>query len=201
MNRRTPRKKPGDEVEKRTLTPKQQRFVAEYLVDVNATQAAIRAGYSTKTAQQIGAENLLKPVIAAAVHAKQEQHLEKIDFVVEDVLRAVQRHVRADGRADVRDLFQKGRLLDPQAWSDDAAMNVAGFDVVKRNITSGDGLVDTIIKVKVKDQSRYVEMGMKHFGLLLERLHLTTDAEVMKILDAGRQHAHERNRKRGGKVA
>ncbi len=41
------------------LTPKQQRFVAEYLVDLNATQAAIRAGYSTKTAQQIGAENLL----------------------------------------------------------------------------------------------------------------------------------------------
>ena len=111
------------------------------------------------------------------------------------MLRAVQRHVRADGRADVRDLFQKG-----QAWSDDAAMNVSGFDVVKRNITSGDGLVDTIIKVKVKDQSRYVEMGMKHFGLLLERLHLTTDAEVMKILDAGRQHAHERNRTRGGKT-
>ena len=182
-------------MEKCALTPKQQRFVAEYLVDLNATQAAIRAGYSTKTAQQIGAENLLKPVIAAAINVKQEQHLEKIDFVVEDVLRAVQRHVRADGRADVRDLFQKG-----QAWSDDAAMNVSGFDVVKRNITSGDGLVDTIIKVKVKDQSRYVEMGMKHFGLLLERLHLTTDAEVMKILDAGRQHAHERNRTRGGKT-
>ncbi len=88
----------------------------------------------------------------------------------------------------------------PQAWSDDAAMNVAGFDVVKRNVTAGDGLVDTIIKVKVKDQSRYVEMGMKHFGLLLERLHLTTDAEVMKILDAGRQHAHEQSLRGGGLV-
>ncbi len=40
------------------LTPKQQRFVEEYLIDLNATQAAIRAGYSEKTANEIGAENL-----------------------------------------------------------------------------------------------------------------------------------------------
>ena len=45
------------------LTPKQRRFVNEYLIDLNATQAAIRAGYSKKTAQQIGAENLSKPVM------------------------------------------------------------------------------------------------------------------------------------------
>lgn len=46
------------------LTPKQERFCEEYLIDLNATQASIRAGYSKKTAQQIGAENLLKPVIS-----------------------------------------------------------------------------------------------------------------------------------------
>ncbi len=43
------------------LNPKQQRFVDEYLIDLNATQAAIRAGYSEKTAAVIGAENLIKP--------------------------------------------------------------------------------------------------------------------------------------------
>ena len=46
------------------LTAKQESFVREYLIDKNATQAAIRAGYSEKTAQQTGSENLLKPVIA-----------------------------------------------------------------------------------------------------------------------------------------
>lgn len=51
------------------LIPKKQRCVEEYLVDSNATQAAIRAGYSEKTAQQTGSENLLKPVIAAAIEA------------------------------------------------------------------------------------------------------------------------------------
>lgn len=47
------------------LTQKQQRFVDEYLISGNATQAAIKAGYSKRSAQQTGAENLLKPVIKA----------------------------------------------------------------------------------------------------------------------------------------
>lgn len=50
-----------------TLTPKQARFVDEYLVDFNATQAAIRAGYSEKTAYSIGWENLRKPEIKKAI--------------------------------------------------------------------------------------------------------------------------------------
>ena len=49
------------------LTPKQQLFVQEYIIDFNATQAAIRAGYSQNTAQEIGSENLSKPIIADAV--------------------------------------------------------------------------------------------------------------------------------------
>jgi phage terminase small subunit len=53
------------------LTPKQQRFVEEYLIDLNATQAAIRAGYSPRTAYAIGSENLAKPEIKAALQAGQ----------------------------------------------------------------------------------------------------------------------------------
>ncbi len=49
------------------LTDKQARFVEEYLVDLNATKAAIRAGYSEKSARQIGAETLHKPEVAQAV--------------------------------------------------------------------------------------------------------------------------------------
>ena len=56
------------------LTGKQQRFVEEYLVDMNATQAAIRAGYSEKTARNIGCENVTKPDIQAAIaKSRQEQ--------------------------------------------------------------------------------------------------------------------------------
>jgi phage terminase small subunit len=49
------------------MTPKQERFIQEYLVDLNATQAAIRAGYSARTAREIGRENLDKPDIQAAL--------------------------------------------------------------------------------------------------------------------------------------
>ena len=49
------------------LTPKQELFCTEYMIDLNATQAAIRAGYSKHTAQAIGAENLTKPLIAAEI--------------------------------------------------------------------------------------------------------------------------------------
>lgn len=68
------------------LTPKQQRFVQEYLIDLNATQAAIRAGYSKKTAEQIGYENLRKPEIAAAIEAKRLKVAEKAELSVGWVL-------------------------------------------------------------------------------------------------------------------
>ena len=56
-----------------TLTNKQERFVQEYLIDLNATQAAIRAGYSKHTAKDIGCENLAKPNIADAIAIAQEK--------------------------------------------------------------------------------------------------------------------------------
>lgn len=58
------------------LTPKQRRFVEEYCVDFNATQAAIRAGYSERTAYSIGSENLIKPEISEAI----ENRLESLDL-------------------------------------------------------------------------------------------------------------------------
>lgn len=58
------------------MSPKAARFVAEYLIDLNATQAAIRAGYSKKSAASIGEENLRKPEIAAAIRTAQFERAE-----------------------------------------------------------------------------------------------------------------------------
>ena len=69
------------------LTPKQEGFISEYLVDLNATQAAIRAGYSRRTARQIGVENLSKPVIAAAVSAAKRERAEATKIDAEYVLK------------------------------------------------------------------------------------------------------------------
>jgi len=62
------------------LTPKQEAFVREYLIDLNATQAAIRAGYSAKTAYSVGHENLSKPEIADFIATAQSEHAEKCDI-------------------------------------------------------------------------------------------------------------------------
>ena len=96
------------------LTPKQQRFVEEYLIDLNATQAAIRAGYSRRTARQIGQENLSKPVVAAAVaEAKRERSdstkidaeyvLKRLHQIVERCLQEVKPALHSKTRQPMKD--------------------------------------------------------------------------------------------------
>lgn len=70
----------------KTLTAKQSRFVSEYLIDSNATQAAIRAGYSEKTAAVIGAQNLIKLNIAAAIKAGQNNIGKRNELTIDDIL-------------------------------------------------------------------------------------------------------------------
>ena len=73
------------------LTPKQQRFVEEYLIDLNATQAAIRAGYSEKTAKSVGHENLTKPDIAKAIQEAQNKRVERTEITQDYVLTNIQK--------------------------------------------------------------------------------------------------------------
>lgn len=81
-----------------TLTSKQQRFVGEYLVDNNATQAAIRAGYSAKTARQQAAENLSKPVIQTEIAAARKRQQQRTEITADRVLREAWNQVTADAR-------------------------------------------------------------------------------------------------------
>ncbi len=69
-----------------TLTPKQTRFVQEYLIDLNATAAARRAGYSAKTAKAMGCENLTKPDIQAAVAEAQDARVERTLISQDEVI-------------------------------------------------------------------------------------------------------------------
>ena len=71
------------------LTPKQKKFCDEYLIDLNATQAAIRAGYSKKTAKQIATENLSKPYLQEYIKKKQEKLENKTDITLEKIVNAI----------------------------------------------------------------------------------------------------------------
>ena len=74
---------------KKQLTPKQVLFIQEYLVDSNATQAAIRAGYSKKTAMQIGEQNLRKLDIATGIAVAQAERAVRTEITQDDTLRMV----------------------------------------------------------------------------------------------------------------
>lgn len=82
------------------MTPKQEAFVREYLVDLNATQAAIRAGYSQRTAHVIGHENLKKPEIAITIEAAMDARAKRTaitaDYVLEGIRDTIER-CRAPG--------------------------------------------------------------------------------------------------------
>ncbi|MBC3105685.1 terminase small subunit [Staphylococcus haemolyticus] len=68
------------------LTKKQEMFVEEYIIDLNATQAAIRAGYSKKTAGQIGEQNLKKLEIQQAINEKLAEKKEKLIMKQDEIL-------------------------------------------------------------------------------------------------------------------
>ena len=94
------------------LTNKQQMFVKEYLIDLNATQAAIRAGYSEKTAGQTAHEYLKKPEIAAEIQSAMDTRAEIVGINAQDVLESI-KHIRSMTMADCKysDALKANELL------------------------------------------------------------------------------------------
>jgi phage terminase small subunit len=168
------------------LTPKQARFVVEYLKDLNGTQAAIRAGYSESTARQQACRLLTNADIAATVAEQQQQQLTHAELTATATLEAIRRQVQGDVRA----LFDEhGNLRPIKELSAEEASLIAGFEVVIKNAAAGDGHTDTVHKVKLKNQERFVEMAAKHFGLLTEKLEITGGAELIDRLMGARRRA------------
>ena len=83
------------------LTAKQQRFCDEYLIDLNATQAAIRAGYSEKTAYAIGQENLKKPDIKKCIQERMDEKEKKLIADQDEVLKYLTAVLRGESNAFV----------------------------------------------------------------------------------------------------
>lgn len=148
----------------RKLTPKQQRFVEEYLVDLNATQAAIRAGYSAKTARQIGEQNLSKLDIAAAISAAQVSRSKRIEVDADYVLH---RLVEID-QMDVLDILTDDMSLKPVSeWPKIWRQYLSGFDLSEIFEGTGDQreMVGILKKIKWPDKVKNLELLGKHVGV------------------------------------
>lgn len=153
------------------LTPKQDRFVQEYLVDLNATAAAKRAGYNSKTAYSIGQENLKKPEIQSAIQ-EAKINLQKRTEITQDM---VIRETAKLAFFDVRKMFdQNGKPLDISELDDDTAAALVGLDV--QDIADPDGdYVGYVKKYKMADKLKALELLGRRVGAF-EKQDMRADA-------------------------
>lgn len=159
------------------LTDKQQRFVEEYMVDLNATQAAIRAGYSYDTARSIASENLSKPDIQEAIQLKRKAITESTGITAERVLNEYAKIAFSDIR---NVLTVDGGLKDSSEWDDDTASAVSM--VKSMEVTSPEGeKLGTNREVKLYDKLRALEALGKHIGLFEKDNNQKTQSGVVTI--------------------
>lgn len=170
-----------------SLSPKHARFVAEYLKDLNGTQAAIRAGYSAKSARVQGTRLLADAAIAAAVAKKTAKRLAKADLTAERVLEEYRRLAFID----VRSYFdEQGNVKPMSQLTADQGAALASLEVVLKNAEAGDGHTDRVHKFKVWDKTRALEALAKHFGLLADQMHVKLTV-TLEDLVAGAADAHD----------
>jgi phage terminase small subunit len=103
------------------LTPKQERFVQEYLLDLNATQAAIRAGYSAKAAKEIGYRQLTKAHIAAEIEKAQTKRAERCEVTADWVIDELRKLASANMADYMKSTPEGGIRLDFAALTRDQA--------------------------------------------------------------------------------
>lgn len=151
--------------------PKQAAFIAEYLIDGNATQAALRAGYSPKTAYSIGQENLKKPEIAAKLAEKQAEVDARFKVRLDEMQLTEERVAREVARLsffDPRKMFAPdGRPLNVTELDDDTAACIVGLDVLEEYAGTGEDrvLVGHVKKYKIADKNAALDKAAKILGL------------------------------------
>lgn len=162
------------------LTPKQKRFVAEYLVDLNATAAAKRAGYNQKTAYSIGQENLKKPEIQSAIQEARTERQKRTEITQDMVLLEIAKLAFFD----VRKMFDKnGKPLDISELDDDTAAALVGLDVQDIKDADSGYFLGYVKKYKMADKLKALELLGKHVGAFDPKVDQSNDNEVRIVID------------------
>jgi phage terminase small subunit len=145
------------------LTPKQERFVSEYLKDLCGAAAAVRTGYSPKTADRQAYALLRKPEISKVVAAAEKQRLEANKVSATRVVEETRRIGFNDPR---RFIDANGNLKPITEWTEEMAAAVSKIEVVKKNASAGDGHTDVVVKLWFWNKNQALELLSKHLGLL-----------------------------------
>ena len=172
------------------LTPKQEIFIAEYLVDLNATRAAISAGYSAKTADTQGARLLVNVKVAAEIAKQQGKRLAKLEITAERVLN----ELALMGFANMLDYISIGK--DGQADIDLSALTreqAASIQEITVDTTggAGDGERRLVLRNKFKlgDKRGSLELLGRHLKLFTDKLELSGNVNLADTVAAARKRA------------
>ncbi|MDP3552641.1 terminase small subunit [Methylocystis sp.] len=154
------------------LTPKQAAFVENYLLDLNATQAAIRAGYSKRTANEQAARLLANVSVAAAIAEAMRLRAERNDVSADRVLRELARIAFFDvGKA----FTPEGTLKPLSEMDEDTRRAIAGLEV---SALYEDGeQIGALSKIKLGDKIRALDLIGRHLGMLDSKITVRGDAE------------------------
>ena len=153
------------------LTAKQKRFVAEYMLDLNATQAAIRAGYSQRRASEIAYQLLQKTPVQDAIAAAQEIREKRLDITADRVVAELARLAFADTTTAVR--IEGGRVVVQDTDEMDENTRRAISEISETKTLNGGTL-----KIKFHDKVKALELLSRHLGILNDKLSVNAKTEV-----------------------
>ncbi len=169
------------------LTDKQKQFCHEYLIDLNATQAAIRAGYSEDTAKQIGSENLTKLDVHQYVSDLKAIRSERTEITQDKVLKEFAKIAFAD----IRDFYNsEGNLRQPHELDDNAAACLSAVDIDEiKEFDQDKGQMNVIgvtKKIKLHSKISALDSLGKHLGLFekdnKQKVQDPVNSEVLALI-------------------
>lgn len=151
------------------LTGRQALFCREYIIDLNSTQAAIRAGYSEKAAAVIGHENLRKPNIQAEIQRLQSGRAEKLEITADRVLQELAKI----GFADIRDIVSWEKTGVDEDGKPAHSLSLIGSDEITDNTAAAIREISegpTGLKIKMHDkQAALLNIG-RHLGMFKDKV-------------------------------
>ncbi len=162
------------------LTPKQERFVQEYLLDLNATQAAIRAGYSEKTALQSGPRLLGNVGVKNAIDEALSRRAQRVEVRADDILRELMRIALAD----ISLAFgEDGQLLKIKEMPEEIRRAVAGVETEELWEGSGDSRmrIGDTVKVKFWNKPQALELLGKHLKLFTDKVEHSGEVNIVNL--------------------
>jgi phage terminase small subunit len=172
------------------LREREQRFIDEYLVDLNATQAAIRAGYSAKSARSIGAENLTKPHIAPAIAAALEARAVRTGITQDRVLE----ELAALAFSDVTH-YRVTDAGEVALAAEAPASAMRAVQSIKRRITTRhrSDHTETVREVEIRlwDKPGPLKLAGQHVGLFADRVEHSGKITLLEEALAASRHGSE----------